>query len=269
VTVIDDAGKEGVLKKCTITAGIRRYVLQTEVKGEKVDPAKVGQDFVEFREDNSTTLKDGILTLVPLSSVSLLEYDIENKSVQLTLALADSKTTKLKGTTRFVNINKFTVEGTIDLGDFGTATVKYQGGSINAKPGVKEFRLPFKQPVVQPTGPSYLITGIDEDKTVHKVRDLKALYRSGGVDRVSATLWFKKTAKIPLAKIAHLVQPEDSSDCEVKLDDGKQLPPLALVDNGFPDDGSAAQFVGLVGKVPTGYKIFPMQTFTELRREAE
>ena len=116
---------------------------------------------------------------------------------------------------------------------------------------------------------SYLLTGIDEDKSVHTVHDLKALYRSGGVDRVSSTLWFKETAKIPIAKIKHMSQPDEGTDYVMTLIDDKQLPPLALQKSGFPEDGSAAQLVGLVGKVDAGYKLFPMHTFSELRLKKE
>jgi len=41
------------------------------------------------------------------------------------------------------------------------------------------------------------------------------------------------------------------------------------VDNAFPDDKAAAQLVGIIGRVQAGYKLFPMHTFTELRREGE
>ena len=178
--VVDTAGKEGEIQNWKIVAGIKRYVLQVEAKGEKPDPAKAGQDFVEFREDNSTDLKDGILTLVPLSSVRKLEYDAESKGVTLTAAVAEGKTAKLTGTTRFVNINKFFVEGSLDLGgDLGKATLKYQGGMSAVNPGVREFRLPFNQPVTQPTGTVYLLSGVDEDKSIHKIYDPKVLYRAG------------------------------------------------------------------------------------------
>ena len=217
--VVDTAGKEGEIQNWKIVAGIKRYVLQVEAKGEKPDPAKAGQDFVEFREDNSTDLKDGILTLVPLSSVRKLEYDAESKGVTLTAAVAEGKTAKLTGTTRFVNINKFFVEGSLDLGgDLGKATLKYQGGMSAVNPGVREFRLPFNQPVTQPTGTVYLLSGVDEDKSIHKIYDPKVLYRAGGADRVSGTLWFKETAKIPLTKIHTMSQPEEASEWRAEAD---------------------------------------------------
>jgi hypothetical protein len=277
LVVVDKDGQETFLKKWRFSLGTRPLALHTEAlkaPEKKGPPVKVpeGPLYLEFREDNSTTFKDGILTLVPIASVRKIDYDNDKKTVTVTYLQAGDKEATLTGTTKYVGINKLTVEGDADLGKLGFATVKYQGGLTTHPKAVKSFRFPPAQPAPEVSGSWSIITTVEKDKAQHKVQDLKALYKVAGGYRVSPTLIFKKTVKIDLPQIAHLrhVEGDDkkqvSPDFEVTLADGKQLILTLLFDTN-PDDGTPAQFVGLLGKVPAGYKLFPPHTIGEMKAE--
>ena len=85
LTVIDGTGKDIQLKNWRITNGTRMLILSGK--------SKTGGEFLEFREDKSTVYKDGILTLVPLTSIRSMDYDPGKKAVTVTL-LGQSKPPK-------------------------------------------------------------------------------------------------------------------------------------------------------------------------------
>src|SRR5262249_49016276 len=97
-------------------------------------------------------------------------------------------------------------------------------------------------------------------KTAHAVVDLQPLYLLGGTERLVPILRFKKTVKIGLGKIKKLafVEGGEGMEYEVTLKDGKSHT-LTLLDRSSPVDGKAGQRLGLVGKAPVGYKVFPVK----------
>lgn len=273
LVVIDKDGTEHKVKNWKASLGTR--VLNfNPLPLKKGEPAKVpqGPAYLEFREDNSTTYANGIVTLIPLESVRKLDYDNEKKTVAVTLAQADGKDAVLTGTTKYVGINKLTIEGDADLGNLGSATLKYQGGLATHPKAVRSFRFAEARPTPEPMGPTAVIVSVEKDKAQHKAQDLKALYRVSGGYRLSNTLMFKKTVKIDLGQIAKLrhIEPEDkkvqSNDFEVTLADGKQHN-LTLLSDINLEDNASAQLVGLFGKVPAGYRLFPPHVIGELKME--
>src|SRR6266581_4338873 len=58
-TITDASGKEIVLKKWSFTTGV-------------VKPAWLGKDALAFRESNSTTFRDGVMTFIPLERLESL-----------------------------------------------------------------------------------------------------------------------------------------------------------------------------------------------------
>jgi hypothetical protein len=259
LVILDAQGKEVKLKGWHITAGTRRV------------PPGNAPDYLEFREEHSTTYEAGILTLVPLTSLRKLDYDHDDKKKTVTavVAVAGGKDATLVGTTKFKGINRLTIEGDADLGDLGFASVKFLGG--NPKGGIIGVRFPAPQPMPEVTGSPAVVVGEDKDKTRHTVVDLTALYQvDGGAYRLLPMLMFKKTVKIDLAKIAslHHIEAEDkkaaSLDFAVTLRDGAKHT-LTLLTRVELEGSKSATLAGLLGRVPVGYKLFPAHTIAELR----
>ena len=54
----------------------------------KPPPSRGGPEYLEFREESSTTYQAGILTLVPVAALRKLDYDYEKKTVKAVVAVA-------------------------------------------------------------------------------------------------------------------------------------------------------------------------------------
>jgi hypothetical protein len=277
LVVIDHAGKETKLKTWQFVAGTRRLgwleagtALEPQgKKGKKGGgPAReTGPEALEFREENSTTYQDGILTFVPLESVKRIDYDNEAKTVTVTYLKAGEKGPEegeLKGTTKYVGINKLAIEAEADLGELGVAAIKFQGGSPK---GIRAVVFPAPKAVPAPAGGKAILVARDKGK--HEAAALKVLYTvGGGRTIVLDKLQFKATVKVPLDKLETLRHVEDNGkggggDFEVTLKGGAQHT-LTLLKNVNPEDGTPAALQGLVGRVPAGYKLFPLHVLTEL-----
>jgi hypothetical protein len=284
LVVIDNAGKEHKLKKWEFLDGVEPLPwaaagkaaakagtpATTGGKNAPQPPAASGPMVLRLREENSTQFRDGILTMVPLDRISKIEYDQETKTVTVTVK-ADKGEETLSGSTRFVGVNKLSLEAEVDLGDLGTASVKFQGGTPT---GVKSIRFPAPKAGPAPTGPPAEITAADQEKTVHKVVDPQPMYRLTGVEyRLLPTLLFQKTVRIDVDKLQALRRVENEEvkggkEYEVTLKDGKQLT-LTLRDNVSPLDGKLARLEGFVTRVPAGYKLFPVYTISALEFEGK
>src|SRR5690242_4693554 len=90
LVVVDNAGKEVKLSNWKFLTGTRKMTWlaaagKSKAKGkEGEEEVPVGPEALEFRDENSTTFKDGILTLVPLASIKKIDYDLENRKVTVT-----------------------------------------------------------------------------------------------------------------------------------------------------------------------------------------
>jgi hypothetical protein len=275
LVVIDHTGKEVKLSAWKFLSGTRRLSWLAPAgkartaKGEEEAPS--GPEALELREENSTTFQKGILTLVPVVGIKKIDYDADNKTVQVAYLRAsakDGETGTLTGSTKFTGINKLTLEGEMDLGELGKAALKFQGGTPRS---VKSFQFPDPRPLPASAGRPAVITAKDKEKTKHKVSDLRALYLVGrGQERLSNLLLFKATVKIDLAKLQQLrrVESEEKNgggyDFEVTLKSGKEHT-LTLLTTTNPEDGKPAQLEGLVGRVPSGYKLFPAHTILHVQ----
>jgi hypothetical protein len=272
LVILDANGKEVKLPTWHFTAGTRRVPgLDGDVP--KPPPWPGGPQYLEFREERSTTYKDGILTLVPVKALRQLDYDYERKTVTAVVAVAGGKDENLAGATKYQGINRLTIEGDADLGDLGFASIKFLGGS--PKGGITAVRFPAPQPAPAAEGPAATVIAADKEKTKHPVAGLTALYlRPDGSYHILPQLMFKKSVKIDLAKIAALrhVEAEDkkqtSFDFDVVLRDGQKLT-LTLLTKVELESGKSATLAGLLGRVPVGYKLFPAHTVAELRMPEE
>ncbi len=224
-----------------------------------------GLEHLEFREEKSTTYQTGILTLTPLTSIRKIDYDREKKMVAVIVATAGDKDETLTGTTKFVGINKITIEADAILDGLGAATVKFQGG---VDKGLQRIIFPAPKVAAEVRGPMSVVIATDKERTKHAAHDLQPLYVIDGNYRVLPYLMFKKTVKIDMEKIVSLrfVPSEDkkkiSYDFDVTLKDGVKHT-LTILTKIDVDKNKSATFEGLLGHVPVGYKLFPAHTIQE------
>jgi hypothetical protein len=258
-------GKEVRLVDWRFTNGTRLFSLTdaTPVKpNAKMPPL---EEYLEFREEKSTTFANGILTLIPLSSMRKMNYDRKNKTVAVSV-LHDSGEAVLIGTTRFVGINKVTLEANAILDGLGAATVKFHGG---LEMGLRSIIFPDPKAAAPAKGAVTTIIAEDTEGTKHVACDLQPLYKSDGQYRVLPYLMFNKTVRINLDKIAAMrsiasvEKNKISSNFEVTLRDGVKHTLTLLTEIDLSDKKSAS-LEGLVGRVPAGYKLFPPHTIHDL-----
>ncbi|HEY1861055.1 MAG TPA: hypothetical protein VGG61_11905, partial [Gemmataceae bacterium] len=80
-------------------------------------------------------------------------------------------------------------------------------------------------------------------------------------------LMFKKTLKLDMTELKKLVTVDskaaEGKEMDVTLKDG-QTDTLTLLKTGKLEDKDAT-LVGLVARVPAGYKLFPIHTVTEIQ----
>jgi hypothetical protein len=97
------------------------------------------------------------------------------------------------------------------------------------------------------------------------VTDLQVLYRvlSGG-EKLSPVLLFKKTLKVPVDKLQKLVAAGgDGAEWQLTLKGGSEETFTLLTAGEL--DGARVRLEGLLGKVPAGYKLFPLHTVAEVQ----
>jgi hypothetical protein len=251
-TIVDSSGKEIALKKWSFAAGV-------------VKPAWLGMDALAFRETNSTTFRDGVMTYIPLDRLESLTYDGEKQTVKAKVAGVE---TPLEGWTRYQGINQLVIAAEVDKGEAGVVELKYHGGS--GKGGIKSIKFPGAKAGEAPKGePIYVVIGDgkkhEAPQTVH---NLQALYRADKTEKLLPTLMFKKTFRVDLGQVKKMtVHEQDKSfECEVTLKDGTSESLTLLT--SIPFDVHTATLEGLLAAVPAGYKLFPMHTIAEISREA-
>jgi hypothetical protein len=278
LVVIDAAGKEQKLKTWKFTTGIRRLSWlapappappsDEDSAASKTPPRTVlaGPEALEYREEESTSFVEGVLTFVPLDRLRGLDYDVEQKTVTARVAIGPKPDDSviLTGTTRFERVNKLSIEAEVDKGELGVAEIRYLGGTIR---GIHGLRFPSPQAATPPAGRPALVTTAGKMPATHKVTELQGLYRfANGYERVSPLLMFKKTLKLDIAKIQKIVTAgaeDDSGAWQIQLKNGgdETLTLLRIITL----EGKDAQLEGLLGRVPAGYKLFPVLTIGEIQ----
>ena len=269
--VLPPAGADKVkLADWKFTHGTRHFSLSVApAKPKTKTPA--GPEYLEFREEKSTTFKNGILTLVPLTSIRTIEYDREKKTVSA-IAIKDSgEDVTLLGSTKFAG-NKITLEADAILDGLGSATVKFYGGIDK---GLRSIAFPAPKPADKVQGPEAVVTADDKEKTKHTAADVRPLFLVDGQYQVMPYVMFKKTVKIDWDKVASLrfAPPDDkkklSNEYEVTLKDGAKHT-LTILTTVELEKKKTMTFVGLIGRVPVGYKLFHLDAIFEYRAaEAE
>jgi hypothetical protein len=257
LVLIDANDKEVRLKEWKIVHGT-----------QKLPWTKDSDDFIEVREESSTTFQQGIQTFVPLSAVKRIDYDGAAKTATFVIRTAGGKEEKLTGTTKFQGINKLAVETEVNLGELGQATAVYLGG---VERGLKSIQFPAaKGELAPPVGKAYAIVAHDKMKSAHAARALTPLYQVRQSAQLQPYLYFKPSAKVEFANIVSLkyIPSKDKKQpvvVEVATQDGNRanLQPLDLPK--LNDQSAAGKLIGLAGRVPAGWKVFPLHTIQELK----
>jgi hypothetical protein len=276
LVVIDSSGNVQKLKTWKFTAGTRHLTWlapppapaspEEKNKAPKARrPVAVGPEALEFREEDSTQFVEGVLTFIPLDRLRTVDYDNEEKTATAHVANGPKfdQDILLTGTTRFERVNKVVIEAEVDNGDAGIADVKFLGG---AQRGIRGIRFLTPKPAAAPAGRPATVTTAGKTPSTHKVTDLQALYRlANGYERLTPLLMFKKTYKLEITKIHRIAAAgaeDDEGAWQVQLKDGgdQTLTLLRVIQL----DGQDAQFQGLLGRVPAGYKLFPVITLNEV-----
>jgi len=255
--ITDSAGKELTLKRWKITGGTRKL---SWVEGKP--------EAFEVRELGSTSFKDGITTLVPMSRVESVVWDYEKETMTVGVAGLEKP---LVGSTKYREINTLTFEADVDQGKSGVASVRFRGGV--AKGGIRGVRFPgAKAPSdAKPTGGAFAFTVPPEGKSkaapaVHNANGVQALYRlAPGNEKPLSYVVFKKTLQVDLADIKELNvgtynAKDRTAECELKRKDGSELSVTLL--GTIQIDNKPAVLEGLIGAVPAGYRLFPIHTFS-------
>jgi hypothetical protein len=238
-------------------------------KKGKQPAAAVGPEAFVFREETTINFAAGVQTLILTDRLRSLSLDADKKMLTVKATGDKDEEVSLSGTTRYTNINWFSLEADVDRGDEGVASFKYQGGS--AKGNVKSIRFPAaKVEAVKGTRPVVVQTADKTVKKTHKVSDLMPLYAvGGGREKTSPLLMFRKTLKLDVNKLKSIVDATDDSDeivWKVTVKDGDETT-LTLLEKATID-GQAAQLIGFVGKVPVGYKLFPLRRIAAIHFDA-
>jgi hypothetical protein len=283
--IIDANGKEQKLKAWKFTIGTRHLTWlapaapaeEPKEKDKDKDkgktekkPMPVGPEALEFRDDHSTNLAQGIMTLIPLDRLRSIDYDNEKQFVTVRVATSDKPEEDLilKGTTKFAGENKLVIAAEVDKGDMGIAEVKFLGGTKKAG-AIKGVRFPPpKAPAAHPATRAARITATDKEKTEHKITDLHVLYEQGGATMtLSPTMTFKKTLKVDLAKVKKMKvragKAKEDPECDVTFANGEEQTLTVLRDSQI--DGKRSLLEGFIGRSKAGYLVFPLGTVAELQ----
>jgi hypothetical protein len=269
LVVIDAAGKEHTIKSWKFALGTRRlgWLAPPADKGEpdkdarpKKDKAPAGPEALVIRDEAKFAFATGVLALVPLDRIRSVAFDADKSTMTVRVATSakPEEDAKLVGSTAYKGINKVTLEAEVDKGAAGVAELTFQGGVPR---GIKGIRFPAPQVEADKPGRPAVVVAADKDvKRAYKVTDLMPVYRTGGGEKVLPTLMFKKTLKVDVTKVQKIVAGTDDADdtvWQVVQKDGDDST-LTLLQT-MPVDGQPALLLGLLGKVPEGYRLFPVR----------
>jgi hypothetical protein len=283
LVIVDAGGKEHKVKDWKFVAGTRRLgwlaaparapAKDEAGKGRRARPATpAGPEALVLRAELNVHFAAGVVYLIPLDRLRSLAFDDKERTVSARVAGArPDEDVTLTGTTRYEGINRVTIEAEVSKGEAGIAAITFRGGV--PKGGIRAVRFPAaKVAAAAPAGRPAVVHSADKDvKKTYKVSDLQALYaQADGSERLLSTLMFKKTLKVDLNKVSKIVASTEESDdtvWQVVQKDGDDSTLTLLT--SMPLDGRPALLVGLLGRVPAGYLLFPVRRIVEVHFDAE
>jgi len=259
--VLDTEGKETALHQVEWSGNVRRlsWLANPNASNEE---GRRGPLALVIREPNSTTLTQGILTLVPLSSLAAVEFDYERQFVTYRIQGLQQN---LTGTLQYRGINTFTLTGTTTTGEKRTFLGGVRGSKI---PAIRTVTFPHAQPLQRPhQGLAWnvqILQPTANDPLV-PVRNLKPLFAlPGGQERLLESLPLRKAEPLPfgpqLLRWEMLAHDPNTHYAAAEVTLAGQGERLVIIPLNLPQEGQTAQLLGLLGETDAGWKLFPLHT---------
>jgi hypothetical protein len=254
--VVDAAGKEHQLKDASLIQG----VVPLAWLGKESPP------HLEFREHHSTLLVDGIRTYVPIASVKKIAYDHEKKNVTVTVFATDGKEATLLGPSQYLQINRYACEAERDFEKRGIAIVRFTGG--DATHGFQSLELNGAKSVSEVApGRKAVLFANDKERSRHEVSDLRVAYQSPMSTTLLPHLLLQGGQTLELTSFQELrpgpVDPK-TKGLTLEVVQGEKKTTMRLAEPAPLDAKTTGKLVGLVGRTPLGYKVFPVGAIVEL-----
>ncbi len=258
IAITDIDGKEIKIAGAKLTVGTRRLAWLADLKGTADE--KLGPLALKVREPQSTTLVDGVLTLIPIANVESAKYDYEKLNVNLNLK---GWKDPILGTLQYKGLNTLGISGTVE-GKVTTITAGTPG-----KTAVKTIAFPGAKPlpVAKAGGTNWAVQILQKEPNNHivKVRNLKLLYHfPDGSERLSSELSVRKGPPIPLdeklTRLEVLANDTNTHVAAAEVETGGAPEKLVIISLTMDQDKKIGTVVGLLGEVDIGYKLFPLHT---------
>jgi hypothetical protein len=266
LTLIDQNDKKYKVNDAEWLSGTRRLGWlatgeeKPKDKPKKGKQAEAGPLAYALREASEIHYAAGVLTLIPVERLRSLSIDAEKKTLTVKAIGDKGEAVSLEGTTEYTDINWFSLEADVDMGDCGTATLKFQGGRPKGNVKSIEFTKPAKVEEIKGGRSAVVKTADKSVKQTHKVSDLTPLYKTKGGERTHPQLMFRKTLKLDVGKMESITDAsEDTRDVvwKVKMKGGEERTLTLILNTTINEE--AAELVGFVGKVPVGYLLIPVK----------
>jgi hypothetical protein len=265
VVVTDVDGKEHTLTAVKFGAGTRRLAWLADPKGTS-EHSRKGPLALEVRELTSAMpLAQGIVTLVPLSSIESLRYDFDKEQVTIGVK---GLSRPLMGALFYPRVNAIGVSGTSN-----TKTSSFTGG-VRGKPSVKSIAFGGAEAHVRSRGgASWNITIIktraDEPKVVDNptltARNLKVLVSlPGGAEQLLDGLPIRKGQPVPfdgkLKRFELLANDLNTNIAAAEIESADGAERVIAIPLAPGEDKKGGALIGLLGEIDAGWKLFPLHT---------
>jgi hypothetical protein len=263
--ITDVDGKEHKLSKIKFGTGTKRLAWLANPQGTTED-AKRGPLALEFRESTSAMpLAQGIITLIPISSLESAQYDFEKEVVSLHVK---GLTQSLTGALLYPRVNVLGFSGTDD-GKAATFT-----GGVRGKPTVKTATFGGAQPHARSKGGAVwniqiVKTKKDEPMVVDNptliARNLKVLYSfPGGVERLVDGIPTRKGQPVPfddkLKRFEVLANDFNTNLAAAEIEPAVGPERIIAIPLTLNEDKKHGTLAGILGEVDAGWKLFPLHT---------
>lgn len=265
VIVTDVDGKEHTLTGVKFGAGTKRLAWLADPQGT-IEDAKRGPLALEVRELTSAMpLAQGIVTLVPMTSVESIRYDFDKEQVAIGVK---GLSQPLTGALFYPRVNAIGLSGTST-----TNTSSFTGG-VRGKPSVKAMAFGGAQPHERSKGGTswnirILKTKKDEpsvvDSPVLTARNLKVLVSTpGGGEQLLDGLPIRKGEPIPfdtkMKRFEFLANDLNTriAAAEIEIAGGPER--VIAIPLATGEGEKTGTLLGILGEVDAGWKLFPLHT---------
>ena len=275
LVVVDVDGKEHTLTGVKFGTGTKRLAWLADPNGTTED-AKKGPLALEVRESTSAMpLAQGIITLVPITSIESLRYDFDKELVSIEVK---GLSQPLSGALFYPRVNVIGISGTSS-----TKTTSFTGG-VRGKPSVKSISLGGAQPHTRSKGGTswnirIVKTKKDEPAVVDNptltARNLKVLVsQPGGREQLLDGLPIRKGQPIlfdaRLKRFELLANDLNTNFAAAEINEGTDR--VVAIPLGPGEDSTTGTLLGILGEVDAGWKLFPLHTIkviTPSKRKVE